>query len=216
MPTRTKKTAAELPLRSLTPPVWASQVLHDPIALLSDHAHLEKKAAANALDLIHRYPQTRSHDDDAYRDRWVKTLSVIAREESEHLALVIRLLHERGGQLSKHHRNQYAADLRQHVRLGAGSRDTIDRLMVSALIEVRSCERFGVLADNCDDPALAKLYSGLYASELGHYHIFIELARGLPGATEVESRWNEWLDIEANVIGAQAPTSSMHSGVKMG
>ena len=84
------------------------------------------------------------------------------------------------------------------------------------LIEVRSCERFGVLADNCDDPALAKLYSGLYASELGHYHIFIELARGLPGATEVESRWNEWLDIEANVIGAQAPTSSMHSGVKMG
>ncbi len=212
------ETEHDIPLRWRTPPGWALRALADPLALLDDHAHLEKKAAANALELVHRYPDAAHADGDgafaAYVDRWTKTLSVIAREESEHLALVVRLLQRRGGRLSRQHRNAYAAELRRGVRMGRGPLELLDRLMVSALIELRSCERFGVLsvAAAGPDPELASLYRGLYASEMGHYLVFIELARGLSGAGDVDAAWSHWLDLEARVIRAQPPGSWVHSG----
>jgi tRNA-(ms[2]io[6]A)-hydroxylase len=90
--------------------------------------------------------------------------------------------------------------------------ELLDRLMVSALIELRSCERFGVLSVAAADPELASLYRGLYASEMGHYLVFLELARGLPGAGDVDAAWSDWLDLEARVIRAQPPGSRVHSG----
>ena len=85
--------------------------------------------------------------------------------------------------------------------------------MVSAVIEARSCERFAVLSEHCNDRELAKLYSGLYASEAGHYRIFIELARSLPTIDTVEARWNEMLDLEVSIIRRQRVGPTMHSGV---
>lgn len=207
------KSAADLPLRYDTPDSWALTVLADPLALLNDHAHLEKKAGTNALDLLNQWP------DPQPPEYWVEKMTAIARDEVEHLAIVTRLLARRGGRLTKFHKNPYANELRMHVRRGQGPLDTMDRLMVSALIEARSCERFELLSRNCDDRELARLYSGLWASERGHYLSFLELSRQLldrntpKAAAVVEQRWQEWLRIEAKIIAGQPPGPRMHSGV---
>ncbi len=201
-------TVADLPLRWWTPARWAEQVLAKPLELLNDHAHLEKKAARNALELLDRWP------DPVPPAKWVQTMTAIAKDEIEHFALVTRLIRERGGEMTKHHRNDYAAALRGLVRLGQGNCDLLDRLMVSALIEARSCERFAVLAEHCPDEELAKLYRGLWASEAGHYRAFFEHADVLLPAAEVEQRWDEMLDAEARIIAAQPPGPTMHSGLE--
>lgn len=204
----------DLPLTWHTPRVWAEQVLEKPLALLNDHAHLEKKAAINALDLLSRWPEPNPPEN------WVQAMTAIGRDEVEHLALVTRILARRGGRLTKTHRNAYAQDLRNLVRWGEGPLELMDRLMISALIEARSCERFALLGEVCDDQELSKLYNGLYASEAGHYRIFIELARALPGAgahtnaRSVEARWKAMLTDEAKIIRAQPPGPTMHSGVE--
>lgn len=200
--------SADLPLRYRTPDGWAAQVLRDPLALLNDHAHLEKKAAANALELLNRWPEPNPPE------YWVEKMSAIARDEVDHLAVVTRLLARRGGRLAKHHRNLYASELRGLVRSGRGTAELLDRLMISALIEARSCERFEVLSRNCSDEELRRLYDDLWASENGHYLIFIDLARQLPqAADEVESRWDEMLDAEARIIESQPSGARMHSGL---
>src|SRR5262245_9322499 len=163
----------ELPLLSWTPDCWAAMVLRDPLALLNDHAYLEKKAASNALELLNRWPEPSSPLD------WTRTLAGIASDEASHLCAVIRLLTDRGGELSRTHRNDYAHQLRQFVRKGSGSQEILDRLLVSALIEVRSCERFDVLSRHCADHnrdrELARFYHRLGSSERGHYLAFLHL-----------------------------------------
>src|SRR3954463_10826444 len=134
---------ADLPLRYTTPADWAVAVLARPLDLLNDHAHLEKKAAANALELLNRWPEPRPPEN------WVAAMTAVARDEVEHLAFVCRLLARRGGRLTKQHSNPYAADLRRLVRQGTGPAELVDRLLVSSLIEARSCERFRLLADAC-------------------------------------------------------------------
>src|SRR3954468_7682983 len=98
---------ADLPLRYATPRGWAPSVLREPLALLNDHAHLEKKAAANALELLNRWPEPRPPEN------WVAAMTAVARDEVEHLSVVSRLLARRGGKLTKQHSNPYAADLRR-------------------------------------------------------------------------------------------------------
>lgn len=201
---RAKRTS-RLPLRCQTPDRWAVEVLADPLALLNDHAHLEKKAATNALELLNRWPEPNPPEN------WVAAMTAIARDEVEHLGLVVKLLARRGGRLTKMHRNAYAADLRKRVRVGRGTEELVDRLMVSALIEARSCERFEVLSCNCDDAKLTELFGGLYASEQGHYEMFIGLARQVPEAAGIDKRWDYWLDAEAKIIQAQPPGPRVHS-----
>lgn len=196
-----------LPLRWWTPARWANGVLAEPMALLNDHAWLEKKAAGNALELLNRWPEPNPPEN------WVKAMTAVARDEVEHLALVTRLLARRGGHLKKQHRCAYAADLRALVRMGRGPDELMDRLMISALIEARSCERFAILAEACEDRELAKLYRGLYASEAGHYRQFIDLARALPEAKGVQARWVAMLKREAAIIRRQPVGPHMHSGV---
>src|SRR2546421_2525429 len=133
----------DLPLRYITPTSWAVDVLAHPLELLNDHAHLEKKAASNAIELVNRYPEPNPPEN------WVSAMTAIARDEVEHLAVVTRLLARRGGRLSRQHGNPYASELRALVRKGEGPSELVDRLLVSALIEARSCERFKLLADAC-------------------------------------------------------------------
>jgi len=199
------KTINPLPLLSRTPDAWAENVLQQPLVLLNDHAYLEKKAAANALELLNRWPEPRSPRS------WVTTLAGIARDETAHLTLVCRLLQRRGGRLEKTHRNPYATDLRKHVRSGGGARELLDRLLISALIEARSCERFEVLGRIAADADLVKLYQGLFLSENKHYAIFLRLAGYVRPATEVRERWQELVTAEAMVLAAQLPGPRMHS-----
>ena len=194
-----------LPLRWPTPPAWTATALASPLALLDDHAHLERDAAVNALALLRRLPADRP------AERWVRALTGVARDEVDHLGTVTRELTRRGGELSRSHRNPYAAALRDHVRSGQGPDELVDRLLVSALIEVRSCERFGLLAGAGAD--VSPLYAALEASELGHYRLFLRLAELVADVEVVSRRWDELLDVEAAVAAAQAPGPRMHAGV---
>ena len=164
---RPKKT---LPLRWTTPAEWAPQVLKQPLALLSDQAYLEKKAANNALEFLNLWPTPTAPA------HWLSSVAAIAQDEASHLKMALRLLEKRGGKLERTHKNQYALDLRQLIRKGKGLQDLADRLLVSALIEARSCERFERLAEACEDAELARLYSGLLESENGHYRVIVDMA----------------------------------------
>jgi tRNA 2-(methylsulfanyl)-N6-isopentenyladenosine37 hydroxylase len=198
--------ARDLPLLSRTPDSWAGLVIKDVLALLNDHAYLEKKAASNALELLNRWPEP-----DCPRD-WVGTLAGIAHDETAHLSSVVRLLNRRGGRLERTHRNPYANALRALVRTGRGNQELVDRLLISALIEVRSCERFEVLARCSPDRELARFYERLSSSELGHYTVLLRLAAHVLPEEEVGCRWRELLLAEASIIVAQPPGSRMHGG----
>ena len=197
----------DLPLRYITPPGWAADVLNDPIALLNDHAHLEKKAASNALELLSRWPAAEPPET------WVSTLTAIASDEAVHLRQVSRILENRQGALDRAHRNPYTMALRDLVRLGHGTEEVLDRLLVSALIEARSCERFGLLAEDKTDPELQRLYKGLWSSELGHYTAFLTLATDIVPKATIDTRWDWMLNQEARIIETQPPGPRMHSGV---
>lgn len=184
-----------------TPPEWAAAALADELALLADHAHLERAAAANAMSLVRRWP------NGADPDRWVSRLTGIARDEVDHLALVSRTLAARGGTLPREHTNPYASRLRAHVAAGT-ARELADRLYVAALIELRSCERFALLG--ASGHALADLYAGLEASEAGHHRVFVHLATQAGGT---EQRWAWWCQREGEVARAQPPGSRIHAGV---
>jgi tRNA-(ms[2]io[6]A)-hydroxylase len=181
-------------------------VLADPIPLLVDHAFLEKKAANNAMELMTHWPND-------WMPGWVETMTAIARDEAAHLAQVVRLLVSRGGRLERSHRNSYANALRQLVRKGEPV-EIMDRLLVSALIEARSCERFSVLAAAAGDPELAAFYGALYSSEFGHYKIFLNLAQKAGfNAAAVKARWHEMLAAEARILAEQPPGPRIHSGI---
>ncbi len=194
-----------LPLASRTPLAWGPKALADPIALLIDHAFLEMKAAQNAMELMTRWPND-------WTPGWVETMTSVARDETAHLSQVSRLLIRRGGRLERGHKSTYAAALRQLVRSGK-SRETLDRLCVSALIEARSCERFAVLAATTTDEELAKFYGALFSSEMGHFKVFLKLAHKMAPKDEVSERWEELRHAEAGIIAEQPTGSRIHSGV---
>lgn len=195
-----------LPLKSRTPAAWAREVLADPVALLVDHAFLEKKAANNAMDMMTRWP-------GEWVPGWVETMTSVARDEAAHLAQVSKALARRGGRLARVHKNPYANALRALVRKGENG-EVVDRLLVSALIELRSCERFGVLAAEAVDEELAAFYRALFRSEMGHYQVFLKLARKIAGRKAAEQRWEQMLEAEARILDAQEPGPRIHSGVR--
>jgi len=90
--------------------------------------------------------------------------------------------------------------------------EIVDRLMVSALIELRSCERFSVLAEASDDAELAAFYRALYASEMGHYKLFLKLAFKIGPREAAEARWEQMLAAEARILAEQPPGPRIHSG----
>jgi tRNA-(ms[2]io[6]A)-hydroxylase len=193
-----------LPLHSRTTIEWARGVLSEPVRLLIDHAFLEKKAATNALELLTRWPGD-------WVPGWVETMTSVARDEAAHLAQVMRILLRRGGRLDRIHKNPYANSLRLLVRKGDPA-EILDRLLVSALIEVRSCERFAMLAAASADKELAGFYEALFASEFGHYLVFLELARKMTDASVVEARWQQLLTSEAEILARQESGPRIHSG----
>lgn len=194
-----------LPLHSRTPLAWGRAVLADPIALLIDHAFLEKKACNNAMELMTRWP-------DEWVPGWVETMTAVARDEAAHLAQVTRMLIKRGGRMARTHKSEYANALRLLGRKG-GVQDTIDRLLISALIEARSCERFAILSASAPDEELALFYRALFSSELGHYKIFLKLAYRLADKESIELRWQQLLAAEARILSEQEPGPGIHSGL---
>ncbi|HVM31533.1 MAG TPA: tRNA isopentenyl-2-thiomethyl-A-37 hydroxylase MiaE [bacterium] len=196
-----------LPLLWRTPDAWAAQVLQSPLELLSDQAYLEKKAANNALEFLNLWPSAQAPP------HWLSSLAAIARDETQHLQMVVRLLEKRGGQLARSHKTPYATELRGLVRKGKGSEELADRLLVSGLIEARSCERFECLAGQEQDAELSGFFRGLTASENGHYQLFLDMAQKTQPKAAVQKRWKELLELEAAIIQAQPPGPRIHSGL---
>jgi len=169
---------AVLCLTQPTDPRWAELAVRDIPSLLSDHAHCEMKAASNALSLAARWPTL---------PRLVQTLALVAEEELRHFRAVLAEIERRGIALGKPEIDVYAADLRKEAsRTGVHSASAalVDRLLVGALIEARSCERFrlleGALRER-GEHALAGFYDELFAAEARHYMTFVDLAVEVSG-----------------------------------
>ncbi len=194
----------QLPLVWWTPDGWAESVLADELALLADHAQLEREAARNALRLMRRAPS----EVDALQ--WTVRLNGVARDEVGHLGAVAARLADRGGELPRGFSNPYASDLRDLVRTGQGRDEVADLLLVSALIECRSCERFAHLAATGHD--LAGFFGSLMASELGHHRLFLTLAGWVVGEEAATTRWDQLLAAEGDIAAAQPPGPRIHSG----
>ena len=175
-------------LRSATNPRWPSVALTDLDRTLGDHAHCEKKAAATALKLI---------ADHADRPALVRPLARLAQEEQQHLMAVLVELSRRGAPLPADEGDPYAQALLKLVRPGRGR--LLDRLLVSALIEARSCERLGLLGDALPPGRLRDLYRRLATSEAGHERLFVELAADEEGATEARTRLAALAEEEARI-----------------
>jgi tRNA-(ms[2]io[6]A)-hydroxylase len=192
---------AVLNLASRTDPGWIEAALSDLDELLLDHAHCERKAAGMALRLMFRYPDRPFLHDP---------LSRLAREELAHYEEVLRALAARGGSMRRQRPSPYAGRLYHCVRSAEPER-LVDTLLVGALIEARSCERFKLLAEAVDDPSLRALYNGLLASEARHHGSYLELAVRASDEGSARARLSELAQREAEIISDPSPMVRMHA-----
>lgn len=181
-----------LHLKLPTDPRWADIAEKNLADILIDHAYCEQKAASSCISLIIQYPD---------RERLVEVLTPVVAEEWAHFERVLDEMKKRGIRLGPARKDEYVNQLYQHVRKGGRREDPlIDKLLICALIEARSCERFKMLWKELTDPDLQKFYYELMVSEAGHYVNFIELAREYGPRAQVDQRWQEFLQIEARII----------------
>jgi tRNA-(ms[2]io[6]A)-hydroxylase len=175
-----------------TDPRWinvAEQHIQD---ILVDHAYCEQKAASSCITLIVQY-----YD----KQKLVEVLAPVVAEEWSHFERVIAELAKRGFKLGAPRRDEYVEALNKVMRKGGGrDQQLMEKLLVNALIEARSCERFKILWKNIHDQGLAELYHELMISEAGHYKTFIHLAKEYLPEDEVMDRWRELLEQEAQIV----------------
>lgn len=191
-----------LGLRLPTDPRWVNVVEKNISEILTDHAWCEQKAASNAISTIVRFPEY---------PELVEELTAIAIEEMEHFQLVLEKIRDRGYTLGFERKDEYVLDLSNFFKKG-GSRlsQLIDRLLFAAMIEARSCERFRILSEEINDEDLREFYRELMVSEAGHYATFLQHARTLGKGIDVDQRWNDFLDYEAEVIKRYGKSETMH------
>ncbi len=186
--------------REKLPDTWLPKIRANLAAVLIDHAHLERKAATSALSL-EKYIEL--HDR-------VSDLNAIAIEELQHFELVLRLLRERGIAFTNPKRSPWISGMMQAVRKGRREQ-VIDHLVVLALIEGRSCEKFQILASGVRDldAPLADFYASLVESEGNHYATYLIMARHIDEA-EADRRLDFLLDLDARLIREPNPLPMLH------
>lgn len=181
-----------LGLQLPTDPRWVDLASLSLEAILTDHAWCEQKAATSCISLITRYS---SHES------LVQELSPIVTEEWGHFRLVLAELQKRGLRLGRQRKDVYVNQLMAFQQKGGSEEERfLDRLLIFALIEARSCERFKRLSEGLEDAYLRQFYRRFMDSEAGHYHLFIELAMTYVDKDTVRRRWKEWLDYEVGVM----------------
>ena len=185
-----------------TPGAWVACALTNQEILLVDHANCEKKAAATAINLMFRYGE---------HHRLLNKLSRLAREELRHFEQVIAIMKARSIHYPQLSASRYAAALRQQVRPHEPGR-LVDTLLVGAIIEARSCERFAALAPELDEE-LGQFYRSLLRSEARHYSDYLKLAEDVGSPGEVAARLPDLLQFERGLIEAPDEEFRFHSGV---
>jgi tRNA 2-(methylsulfanyl)-N6-isopentenyladenosine37 hydroxylase len=191
-----------LGLKLKTDPRWARIAEDNLEEILSDHAWCEQKATTNAISLI----TLNSEKTDM-----VDALVEVAFEELTHFKQVREIIKERGLYFGRERKDDYVNQLYKFCQKG-GARDVamVDRLLFSAMIEARSCERFRVLSENLKDEKLSNFYRELMISEANHYTLFLGFAKKYGGEVDVEKRWNEWLEFEGDLIQSYGNKESIH------
>lgn len=189
-------------LRVKTDPKWAALAKNNLPLLLQDHANCEKKAAGTGMNLLFRY--------EVHHDLQIK-LAQLVREEMLHYEQVLKLMNERKIAWSHLPAGRYAASLFAHKRTYEPAA-MIDTLIIGALIEARSCERFAALADVIDDDKLAKYYRYLLKSEARHFEDYLALAQGLSDEP-IDTRVDFFVARENELISSPDSELRFHSGV---
>ncbi|WP_262886150.1 tRNA-(ms[2]io[6]A)-hydroxylase [Nibribacter ruber] len=181
-----------LKLQLPTDPRWVNIAEMNIEEILVDHAYCEQKAASSAISLIVKYPD---------KTKLVEELTALVAEEWSHFERVLDELKKRGYALGRNRNDEYVVQLSKHIRKGdLRERQLMDHLLVNALVEARSCERFKLLWKNIQDEDLQKFYYELMVSEAGHYVSFVKLAKEYMPKEVVDARLKELLEIEADII----------------
>lgn len=186
-----------LHLKLPTDPRWVDIAEKNLEDILVDHAYCEQKAASSCISLIVQYPD---------RTALVDALTPVVAEEWAHFRMVLRELKQRGFALGRPRKDEYVIALQGQLRKG-GSMDQqlVEKLLLNALIEARSCERFRLLSLHLADPDLRAFYHELMASEAGHYTNFITLAMTYLPEPAVRQRWQQLLEAEADILRELTP-----------
>ena len=185
-------TVRMLGLQLPTDPRWVNLAEMDLEEILTDHAYCEQKAATSCISLIQQYPE---------RTELVKELAPIVTEEWGHFRMVLKELENRELQLGQQRKDEYVNALLKFQKKGGSREDRLlEKLLVCALIEARSCERFRLLSLHISDDYLKEFYHKFMVSEAGHYRLFIDLAKLYSDEEKVKTRWNEYLAYEAELM----------------
>lgn len=184
-----------LGLQLPTDPRWVNLAEISLEGILTDHAYCEQKAATTCISFIQRYSE---------KEKLVRELAPIVTEEWGHFRLVLQELHKRGLVLGRQRKDLYVNKLIEFQRKGGHYEDRfLDNMLMMALIEARSCERFKRLSEGMNDEYMRNFYRRFMESEAGHYTLFLELAETYVDRDKVRARWKEWLDYENGVMASQ-------------
>ncbi|QMU64103.1 MAG: tRNA 2-methylthio-N6-isopentenyl adenosine(37) hydroxylase MiaE [Flavobacteriaceae bacterium] len=191
-----------LGLKFETATSWVEVAQNGLQQLMTDHAFAEQKAASNAVSIIINYSE---------KTELVAAMSAIAIEEMEHFRMVHQLMVKRGFVLGRDRSNDYAKKLHRFFPKTKDRNDAlIQRLLVAALIEARSCERFKVFSENIEDEELSKFYKELMVSEANHYTVFFGFARQYQDKKTVHEKWNSLLNFEAEIMKEKGTIAKVH------
>jgi tRNA-(ms[2]io[6]A)-hydroxylase len=191
-----------LGLKLPTDPRWANSIEENLEEILIDHAYCEQKAASTAISLIVTYPELSD---------LVTSMISLAKEEMTHFSMVHKLIIERNMTLGKERVDPYVRKVLDFFPKGDHRmKRLVYRLLVAALIEARSCERFKVLSQKLSDEKLKKFYEKLMISEAGHYTLFLGLARKYGDRNDVDKLWNSLLKYEGEIIKGFADSNRVH------
>jgi tRNA-(ms[2]io[6]A)-hydroxylase len=190
-----------LNLHSPSPERWLRQVATNLDEVLIDHAHCEKKAAGTAMNLLFAYVENAAV---------CRAMTEIVQEELSHFHLVLDLLTRRGVRFCRLRPGRYGERL--HALIGKQEpQRAVDRLLVAALIEARSCERFGLLRDHLPDPELAAFFGSLFESEARHHSTYVRLAKEFALEDAVRRRLEDLAAAEARIIEEGDEVARVHS-----
>ncbi|MGB3532573.1 MAG: tRNA isopentenyl-2-thiomethyl-A-37 hydroxylase MiaE [Microcoleaceae cyanobacterium] len=188
-------------LKQPTSQAWVEQAIANLDTVLIDHSHCERKAAGAAINLMFRYPSS---------TKLVRALTAIAKEELEHFEQVNQWLERREIAMQPLNSPPYAAKLNKQVRRNEPER-MLDFLLMYGLIEARSHERLGLIAEHCPEPELARFYRGLMASEARHYGAYYILATTYFDTEIVNQRLEEMATVESEILATLHPEPRIHS-----
>ena len=191
-----------LGLLSDTDPKWVELVDADLATFLSDHLYAEQKAASNGFSFVMQYPE---------ESKLIGKMGTYSVEESEHFKRVLDFMQNRGIALKQDQKSAYVNHLRRFfVKSTDRKENLVNRLLIASMIEARSCERFALFSKHTKDTELSVFYHDLIKDEVGHYKLFLKLAKDFQTDEMVSKKWNNFLIYEAAFMKQQGNTALVH------